>query len=126
MDIPGVLTDVASQIPPLALPSRRLSAIVIVLPPGKAGVIANLAVVLANKVPVNLNFTAGREAVEAAIRIGEISDCITAHAVQKKLPDFPWPAHLLQVDDILPPDAVISAQDRERLIGALRELEPVA
>src|SRR4051812_35438190 len=32
----------------------------IVLPPSKAGVIANLAVVLAGKVPVNLNFTAGR------------------------------------------------------------------
>jgi quercetin dioxygenase-like cupin family protein len=30
-----------------------------------------------------------------------------------------------RVDDILPPDAVISAKDRERLIGALRELEPV-
>jgi acyl-[acyl-carrier-protein]-phospholipid O-acyltransferase/long-chain-fatty-acid--[acyl-carrier-protein] ligase len=81
-------------------PGRRIG---IVLPPGKAGVIANLAVVLANKTPVNLNFTAGREAVEAALRIGEIRDCLTAHAVQKRLPDFPWPANLLHVDDILPP-----------------------
>jgi acyl-[acyl-carrier-protein]-phospholipid O-acyltransferase/long-chain-fatty-acid--[acyl-carrier-protein] ligase len=83
-----------------ACPSRRIG---IVLPPGKAGVIANLAVVLANKVPVNLNFTAGREAVEAALRIGEVRDCLTAHAVQKRLPDFPWPANLLHLDDILPP-----------------------
>jgi acyl-[acyl-carrier-protein]-phospholipid O-acyltransferase/long-chain-fatty-acid--[acyl-carrier-protein] ligase len=75
----------------------------IVLPPGKAGVIANLAVVLAEKVPVNLNFTAGRESVEASLRIGEVTDCLTAHAVQKRLPDFPWPANLLHLDDVLPP-----------------------
>ena len=36
--------------------------VAIVLPPGKAGLIANLAVLFAGKVPVNLNFTAGHEA----------------------------------------------------------------
>ena len=35
----------------------------IVLPPGRAALIANLAVVFAGKVPVNLNYTAGKEAV---------------------------------------------------------------
>ncbi len=74
----------------------------IVLPPGKAAVIANLAVTLAGKVPVNLNFTAGRSSVEAALRIGKVHDCITAHAVMKRLADFPWPMHLLHLDAILP------------------------
>ncbi len=74
----------------------------IVLPPGKGAVVANLAVTLADKVPVNLNFTAGRQSVEAALRIGEVSDCITAHPVIKRLPDFPWPMHLLHLDAVLP------------------------
>ncbi len=74
----------------------------IVLPPGKGAVIANLAVALADKVPVNLNFTAGRSSVEAALRIGDVRDCITAHPVMKRLPDFPWPMHLLQLDAELP------------------------
>ena len=74
----------------------------IVLPPGKGAVIANLAVALADKVPVNLNFTAGRSSVEAALRIGEVRDCITAHPVMKRLPDFPWPLLLLHLDAELP------------------------
>ena len=61
----------------------------IVLPPGKAAVIANLAVTLAGKTPVNLNFTAGRDSVLAALRIGEVRDCITAHLVVKRLAEPP-------------------------------------
>ncbi|MGB8169390.1 MAG: AMP-binding protein [Chthoniobacteraceae bacterium] len=74
----------------------------IVLPPGKAAIIANLAVALADKTPVNLNFTAGRSSVEAALRIGDVRECITAHAVMKRLADFPWPMHLLHLDAELP------------------------
>ena len=74
----------------------------IVLPPGKAAVVANLAVTLAGKTPVNLNFTAGRESVKAALRIGEVRDCITAHPVVKRLADFPWPTHLIHLDAVLP------------------------
>ena len=79
--------------------ARRIG---IVLPPGKAAVVANLAVMLAGKVPVNLNFTAGRSSVEAALRIAEVRDCITAHAVVKRLTDFPWPMHLIHLDAVLP------------------------
>lgn len=75
----------------------------IVLPPGKGAVIANLGVVLAGKVPVNLNFTAGRAAVEAALRIGDIRDCLTARPVVKRLSDFPWPEATLNLDELLPP-----------------------
>ncbi len=74
----------------------------IVLPPGKAAVIANLAVTLAGKTPVNLNFTAGRPAVEAALRIGQVRECITARLVVKKLADFPWPMDLMHLDTVLP------------------------
>jgi len=75
----------------------------IVLPPGKGAVIANLAVVLAGKVPVNLNFTAGRDAVTAALRIAQIDHCLTARLMAKRLPDFPWPERVQYLDELLPP-----------------------
>src|SRR5688500_9577400 len=43
------------------IPERRVG---IVLPPGAGAFIANLAVLSAGKIPVNLNFTAGRSALE--------------------------------------------------------------
>ena len=49
-----------------SVPGRRVG---IVLPPGAGGTIANLAVVCAGKIPVNLNFTAGRSAVEAILSV---------------------------------------------------------
>jgi acyl-[acyl-carrier-protein]-phospholipid O-acyltransferase/long-chain-fatty-acid--[acyl-carrier-protein] ligase len=81
-------------------PSRRVA---VVLPPGRAAVVANAALMLAGKVPVNLNFTAGRAAIEAAIRIADISEVITAGPVIKRLPDFPWPEKTLRIESILPP-----------------------
>ena len=38
----------------------------------------------------------------AALRIGEVRECITAHPVMKRLPEFPWPMHLFHLDAILP------------------------
>ncbi|MGA3171021.1 MAG: AMP-binding protein [Chthoniobacteraceae bacterium] len=80
-------------------PGRRVA---VVLPPGRGAVIANAALMLAGKVPVNLNFTAGRAAIEAAIRIADIKEVITAGAVVKRLPDFPWPEKTLRLEEILP------------------------
>src|SRR4030095_8676035 len=59
----------------------------IVMPPGKAGLLANLAVLLADRIPVNLNFTAGRGALEASIEKAAVTECITAEPVKKKLAD---------------------------------------
>ena len=80
-----------------AVLSRRLRATVpearvgVVLPPGVGPFIANLAIMAAGKVPVNLNFTAGRAALEQSLKIGGIATVITADAVRAKLPNFPWP-----------------------------------
>lgn len=76
--------------------------IAIVLPGGKGAAIANLAVVLAGKVPVNLNFTAGRQSVEAACRIAQLNTVITAKGFQAKLAEFPWPARVLHLEELLP------------------------
>ncbi|WP_269525941.1 AMP-binding protein [Coraliomargarita parva] len=77
--------------------SRRLrewtsqARVGIVFPPGIGGYIANLAVVLAGKVPVNLNFTLGPASIEACLRKAELDCILSAPAVQAKIPHFPWP-----------------------------------
>lgn len=63
----------------------------IVFPPGLGGYIANLAVVLAGKVPVNLNFTLGSASIEACLRKADIDCLLTTERVQQKMPLFPWP-----------------------------------
>jgi acyl-[acyl-carrier-protein]-phospholipid O-acyltransferase/long-chain-fatty-acid--[acyl-carrier-protein] ligase len=83
-----------------AIPGKRVA---IVLPPSKGAVLANLAVLLAGKIPVNLNFTAGRDSLQAAIRRGDVGAAITAKIVERKLENFPWPEIVLRMDDEMPP-----------------------
>lgn len=74
----------------------------IVLPPGKGGVVANLAVSLAGKVPVNLNFTSARESIESAKEQAGLRAIISAQAMAKRFPDFPWTNNVLRLDETLP------------------------
>jgi acyl-[acyl-carrier-protein]-phospholipid O-acyltransferase/long-chain-fatty-acid--[acyl-carrier-protein] ligase len=75
----------------------------VVLPPGKGGLVANLAVILAGKIPVNLNFTSLREAIHSAIEQAGLQTTITAHAMANRLDDFPWTPNVIHLDDALPP-----------------------
>ncbi|XHR29918.1 MAG: AMP-binding protein [Chthoniobacteraceae bacterium] len=77
--------------------------IAIMFPPGRAAVIANLAVMLANKVPVNLNFTAGKAAMQSSIKTGDLQHVLTATPVLKRFGDLPLPEKVLLLDEILPP-----------------------
>ncbi len=81
----------------------REKRIAVILPPGRAAVIANLGVLLAGKVPVNLNFTAGASAQKAAIRIGELAHVLTAGPVLKRIEGLPLPENVLKLEEILPP-----------------------
>jgi acyl-[acyl-carrier-protein]-phospholipid O-acyltransferase/long-chain-fatty-acid--[acyl-carrier-protein] ligase len=56
----------------------------IMLPASVGGVLANVATLLAGKVPVNLNFTAGSEAMAAAIAQCEIRTVLTSQAFLAK------------------------------------------
>ena len=73
----------------------------VVLPPGLAGILANLALILAGKIPVNLNFTLGAEAIAHSMEEAEIRTVLTAHAMTKKFPKFPWPEGWLDVGEKL-------------------------
>ena len=76
------------------IPENRVG---VVLPPGAGAHIVNLAIACAGKVPVNLNFTVGRAAIEASLRIGEIRTVITADAMRAKIPHFPFPENTLDL-----------------------------
>lgn len=76
----------------------------VVLPPGKGGLVANLAVLLAGKIPVNLNFTASSEAVKSSIEQAELDRIITADAFVRKVSTFPWPPNkrIIFIERVLP------------------------
>jgi len=76
----------------------------IILPPGKGGLLANLAVLFANKIPVNLNFTASKDAVQSAMRQADLDRFITADPFVRKVSTFPWPPNrdLIYIERTLP------------------------
>lgn len=63
----------------------------ILLPPGKGGMIANYACLLAGIVPVNINYTSSEGAFRSIVRQSGIRRFISARAFMSKLPQFPWP-----------------------------------
>ena len=89
--------------------------VAIVLPPGKAGLIANLAVLFAGKIPVNLNFTAGHEAIRSCIRQADVDRFITADPFVRKVSSFPWPPNR----DLILIERVLPALKKKIIIGAI-------
>ena len=76
--------------------------IAIVLPASKASMLANLAVTLADKVPVDLNFTMGRAANESCCKRANLRVAISATQFMERLKDFPWPEHVLKLEELIP------------------------
>jgi acyl-[acyl-carrier-protein]-phospholipid O-acyltransferase/long-chain-fatty-acid--[acyl-carrier-protein] ligase len=76
--------------------------IAIVLPASKGSMLANLAVTLANKVPVDLNFTIGRAANESCCRRANLRVAVSATPFMERIKDFPWPEKILKLDELLP------------------------
>lgn len=80
------------------LPGHRIG---IILPPGAGGTIANTAILLAGKVPVNINPLLSEETAARCLENAGIRTIITAGAIRKKLARFPWPAHVVLVEDAI-------------------------
>lgn len=76
------------------IPGERVG---VVFPSGLGSILTNLALCFLNKVPVNFNFTAGRDALEGALRLGGVETVITAGPVKEKVPDFPWPKETIDL-----------------------------
>jgi acyl-[acyl-carrier-protein]-phospholipid O-acyltransferase / long-chain-fatty-acid--[acyl-carrier-protein] ligase len=99
----GKLLGAAAALSRLLRRECRDERIGIVLPAGKGAVVANLAVALAGKVPVDLNFTSGRAAIESSMKRANLRVVISATPFIQRLADFPWPEHVLKLDEIMPP-----------------------
>jgi acyl-[acyl-carrier-protein]-phospholipid O-acyltransferase / long-chain-fatty-acid--[acyl-carrier-protein] ligase len=76
--------------------------IAIVLPASKGSMVANLAVTLAGKVPVDLNFTVGRAANESCCKHANLRVVISATPFIERVKDFPWPEQVLKLDELMP------------------------
>jgi acyl-[acyl-carrier-protein]-phospholipid O-acyltransferase/long-chain-fatty-acid--[acyl-carrier-protein] ligase len=89
----------------------------IVLPPSFGGLLANYAVMLAGKTPVNLNFTIGKAALEHSLRKSGVKTTITDKIFREKitgrLPDLPWSEKVLNLRD------EIAALSKPALLGWL-------
>jgi acyl-[acyl-carrier-protein]-phospholipid O-acyltransferase/long-chain-fatty-acid--[acyl-carrier-protein] ligase len=79
------------------VPEKRIG---IVLPTSIGATIANLGVLLAGKIPVNLNFSAGRAANEAAIARAGIQRLITVPVLVDQIKDFPWLENRLDIAEL--------------------------
>ena len=106
----------------LARAVRRLAPddqnIGLLLPASVGGALANIAVVFAGKVVVNLNFTAGRESMEAAIERCAISRILTSQSFLKKAALEPMPG-MVFLEDLLRETSGIS---RAAMLAAARLL----
>src|SRR5881398_390488 len=80
-------------------PDERIA---IVLPASKGSMLANLSVTLAGKVPIDLNFTIGRAANESCCKRANLRVAISATQFMERLKDFPWPEHVLKLDELMP------------------------
>jgi acyl-[acyl-carrier-protein]-phospholipid O-acyltransferase/long-chain-fatty-acid--[acyl-carrier-protein] ligase len=80
------------------VPEKRIG---VVLPPSLGATIANLGVILAGKIPVNLNFSAGRAANEAAIARAGIQRLISVPALAEQIKDFPWLENQIDIAALL-------------------------
>ncbi len=85
------LLAVAIAVSKVIRQATRKDRVGIILPPGRAGIVANLAVLFAGKIPVNLNFTGAKEAVESCIRQADLDHFISVDAFARKVQRFPWP-----------------------------------
>jgi acyl-[acyl-carrier-protein]-phospholipid O-acyltransferase/long-chain-fatty-acid--[acyl-carrier-protein] ligase len=73
----------------------------ILLPASVGGVLANIAVLLAGKIPVNLNFTAGPDAMSAAIQQCEMQTLLTSRQFVHKAKLETRPG-MVYLEEILP------------------------
>jgi acyl-[acyl-carrier-protein]-phospholipid O-acyltransferase / long-chain-fatty-acid--[acyl-carrier-protein] ligase len=74
----------------------------VVMPASVGGALANAAITLMGKIPVNLNFTASSTAVTSAIAQCDIKTIITSRQFVKKLASFEPPSGTVFLEDLMP------------------------
>lgn len=85
----------------------------VLIPPSVGGVLANLALLYSGRVPVNLNYTAGEEALASAVRQCSMRTVITSRAVLEKLGLGDALPGVVFIEDLL---AGLSVRERARAV----------
>ncbi len=83
----------------LADDERRVG---VLLPPGRGGAIANLALALAGRTAVNINHTAGPVQLARMLELAGVKTVISAKAYRKRIDDPHLAARVLDLEDLLP------------------------
>ncbi|MBI5441309.1 MAG: AMP-binding protein [Deltaproteobacteria bacterium] len=73
----------------------------ILLPPSVGGALANLALTLRRKVPVNLSYSAPAEAIRSAVEQAGLRTVITSRRFLERFPTLPLPERVLFLEDVL-------------------------
>ena len=73
----------------------------ILVPPSVGGALANYALMLAGRVPVNLNYTASNEVIASSAQQCGIDVVITSHAFLDRFPNMTIPGRTLLLEDAL-------------------------
>lgn len=73
----------------------------VLLPPSAAGALANFGLSLRGKVPINLNYTASKEIVDACLAKAEVLSVVTSRKVVEKLGWSPA-GKLIYLEDLAP------------------------
>ncbi|HWE37934.1 MAG TPA: AMP-binding protein [Isosphaeraceae bacterium] len=93
----------------------------LMVPPSVPAAVANLALVLRGKVPVNLNYTAGQAAIDSAVAQCGIRHVVTARKVLERFP-VTFRADVLHLEDVPP---MVKAADK-LWAAAVSGLVPIA
>lgn len=72
----------------------------VLVPPSVAGAAVNYAASLMGKVPINLNYTASNELIEASARQSNIKTVVTSRAFLEKLPNLKPPGTIIYLEDL--------------------------
>ncbi len=81
----------------------------LLLPPSVGGVLANLALMMLGRIPVNLNYTAAEGSLRSAVEQCGITTIITSKAFLEKVPSLPRLEGMTMLEDIIP---TISGTDK--------------
>ncbi|MGB4598989.1 MAG: acyl-[ACP]--phospholipid O-acyltransferase [Trichlorobacter sp.] len=73
----------------------------VLLPPSVAGFTANIALTLLGRVPVNLNYTASKEAFASSLEQAGISCVVTSKKVLERLPDLAMPERIILLEELM-------------------------
>jgi acyl-[acyl-carrier-protein]-phospholipid O-acyltransferase / long-chain-fatty-acid--[acyl-carrier-protein] ligase len=93
----------------------------VLVPPSVAGAAVNYAASFMGKIPINLNYTASNEIIEASARQALIQTVVTSRAFLEKLPQLNPPGKIVYLEDL-----ALRPRTSEKLIAlALTWLVPV-